>query len=412
MPQPRRILLLTPVIPPDPITGAARAGRFQRFLPEFGFEVDVVAEGPASSSIPGVVRVGRRPGDAPAPYLSRLAYLLRRMLSYDDQLPLAAHFFAAALQAVRARRYSAVVSTAPPMGMHVAALLLKKRCGLPAVCDFRDPLVGNPFRHHKGLIDYDDVLESFIARNADAVICNTNTAQQQFQHRHPSYAARCHLIWNGFEPEERAAQPAPPANSVRIIAHVGTLYGGRDPSALLHSLSRLASAGRLRRGEVLVRLAGPILPEMAVRLGDTFDPLVRQGLLEIDNRDIPRREAHALACSASGSLIIDTNDSQVSLQVPAKLFPSILLGYPVLALTYAGSPTESILARSGVPGCCIDPRWDPARIDAAVEGFVRLPSRSATPSDWFLKTFDGRQQVAELARILESCIEAAPRASA
>ena len=54
-----RILLLSVAIPPDPLTGAARAGRFRNRLPSCGFDVEVIAEGPLSSSIPGVRRVTR-----------------------------------------------------------------------------------------------------------------------------------------------------------------------------------------------------------------------------------------------------------------------------------------------------------------------------------------------------------------
>lgn len=412
MPPPPRVLLLTPAIPPDTVTGATRAARIHRFLPEFGFEVDVIAEGPASSSLPGVLRVGRRPGDAPAPHLSRLAALVKRLLAHDDQLAFSAHVYAAAAEQARHRGYSAILSTAPPMGLHLSALSLKRRCGIPAVCDFRDPLVGNPFRVPQGLINYDRWLESFIARNADAVICNTDAALDQFRLRHPRHAARCHLVWNGFEPEDRTAPPPPASGPVRVIAHVGTLYGGRDPSAVLNSLGRLTASGRLQPGSFLLRLAGPILPEMARRLGDTFEPLVRQRLLEVDNRDIPRAEAQALANSAACSFIVDINDSQVAVQVPAKLYPAILLGRPVLALTYEGSPTSNVLARSGVPACCLDPRWAPARIDDALEQFLHLPTAITPPNEWFLENFDGRRQVAAIAHILESAMRRGTLANA
>ena len=403
----RRILLLTPAIPPDSITAATRAGRIWRYLPKYGFEVDVIAEGETPASVPGVWRVGRRPGAAPAPLLSRFAYLVKRVVSHDDQLPWAAQVYATAARLAQSRRYDAVLSTAPPMGVHLSALLLKRRRGIPAVCDFRDPLVGNPFRELMGYVHYDGWLESFIARNADAVICNTDAARDEFRRRHPRQAQDCHLVWNGFEPEERGARDAGGGGPIRVVAHVGTLYGGRDPSSLLLSLRRLASAGRLRPGSVTFRIAGPILAEMQSRFGALSGPLARQGFLEIDNREIPRQEALHIARSADASLIIDTNGRQVSLQVPAKLFTSILLGRPVLALTYEGSPTQSVLNRSGVPCRCIDPRWEPDRIDAELDAFLRLSSHFSPPSEWFLETFNGERQVGEVARILDGCIRRA-----
>lgn len=409
MPPARHLLLLTPAIPPDPITAAARAGRMLKYLPEHGYEIDVVTQGQTSTITSGVWRVGPRPGAAPAPLLSRLGYLLKRLLPHDDQLAWAAHVYATAASLSSRRHYDAVISTAPPMGIHIAAILLKKKTGVPVLCDFRDPLVGNPFRAPDVLFPHDRLMESFVARHADAVICNTDTAWEEFRMRHRGHAGKCYLVWNGFDPDEQRAQEAGDSGELRTVAHVGTLYGGRDPRPLLASVRRLASSGRLRPGMARFLLAGPIQAEMKARLEEDFATLLDGGFLEIDNREIPRAEADRIARSAGSSLIVDTNNRGVSVQVPAKLFTSILLGKPLLALTYEGSTTEGVLGRSGLNYRCIDPRWEPGRIDAQLDEFLGLPVTAVAPSQWFLQTFDGRRQVCEVARILDGCIMGANR---
>lgn len=409
----RRILLLSVAIPPDPLTGAARAGRFRHHLPSFGFDVEVIAEGPFSSSTSGVRRVTRILGARLAPVLSRLAAFLRRfaaflrrLLANDDQLPWSAHVYAAAVEMASAQPFHAVLSTAPPMGVHLAALA--RRFRIPAICDSRDPLVGNPFRKPQGLVHYDNWLESFIARQASAIVLNTDSALDAFLTRHPQSASKCHLLWNGFDgPLPLPSSDCSSSGPVSVIAHVGTLFGGRDPGALLSSLTRLAAASALPAGSLHFRLCGPIFPEMERRLSAAAQPLASNGLLEIDNRDIPRQEAGAISASADATLIVDTDDSQASLKVPAKLFPAVLLGRPILALTYSGSPAQSALQRSGVPFACIDPRSEPSVIDAQLAAFLRLPRTTVAPAPWFLETFDGKRQTAQLARILDASIHAA-----
>ena len=59
--------------------------------------------------------------------------------------------FGAAKQLLRKETISAVYSTFPSLNVHLVALALKKRCGLPWIADFRDPLSGNSFAPHTKL---------------------------------------------------------------------------------------------------------------------------------------------------------------------------------------------------------------------------------------------------------------------
>lgn len=398
----RRLLILAAAFPPDPFVGAARPGRFAKYLPEHGYDVDVIAGEHGAPETAQVRRVPYGPGPGPGERLSRLAYALRRGLPYEDGLPFSAQVLAAADSMMRERRYDAVLATAPPMGLHVAALWLKRRHGAPCVCDFRDPLLGHPFRGRKWLFPHDRWLENWIARSADAVICNTDEAGKAWRARHPEKAARMEVMWNGYDPEAAAHAKAGEGN--RTLAHVGTVYRRRHPGMVLESLDRLISSGALAGSDARVALSGPLEPGSLDHSSAVVDRLMGLGVLGVDGRTLPQDEAERLVHNAGALLLVDFTEKQQSLQVPGKLFGYVISGKPVLAVTYGGSPALRILELAGTPFVWIDPRWGTERVDAAVMEFFRMPWAAREPSEEFKRRFDGQRQAAELAKLLDRVV--------
>jgi len=155
--------------------------------------------------------------------------------------------------ALMERPVVAVVSTSPPVATHLVARRLKRRFGVPWVADFRDPLRGNPFRTRRWFFPYDALLERMLFRNADALIANTDTLAEMWNRRYPEFSGKMSVIWNGFDPEDRIAPAVKASRGRRVLAHVGTLYGGRHPGRVLSSLVRLIDqlidAGLVTRNE-------------------------------------------------------------------------------------------------------------------------------------------------------------------
>lgn len=398
----RRLLILASAFPPDPFIGAARPGRFAKYLPGHGYDVDVISGDHGAPEAAQVQRVPYGRGPGPGERLSEAAWWLRRILPHDDELPFAAQVLAAAETLIRERRYDAILSTAPPMGIHIAALWLKRRYETPCVCDFRDPLLGHPFRGRKWLFPHDRWLENWIARSADAVICNTDEAGVAWGKRHPKQAARMEVIWNGYDPE--AATPMQSCEGSRTLAHVGTVYSRRHPGILFESLDRLISRGALAASDTKVNLAGTIEPGSLDGLGAAVNRLTGRGVLGVDGRTLTPDESDGLVDSAGALLLVDFTAKHRSLQVPAKLFRYVLTGKPVLALTHEGSPALRILEMAKTPYVCVDPTWSAERVDAAVTEFFRMPWVVREPSEEFKQRFDGRRQTAALARVLEKVI--------
>jgi hypothetical protein len=103
---------------------------------------------------------------------------------------------------------------------------------------------------------------------------------------------------------------------------------------------------------------------------------------------------------AADVLLVLDNTEGAMLQVPAKLFEYIPTGKPILAVTSPQSPTERILAQSGIRYECLYPSHADSDVDAAI---VRLlePYPPARMSKWFVDTFDAKRRTEVLARIFD-----------
>ena len=398
------VLLLAYRFPPENASGAARPFRFFKYLPEFGYSCRVIARGKCRPD-GGDERVRWAPAETgvrTTAWASSLCHAFERWcLPYSERLRWLPHAVRAAADLMQEEPYQAVVSTSPPVVSHIAALRLKRRFGLKWIADFRDPVVGNPFRNRSGALGYDTRLEKWLFRNADIVIANTDTVAAMWHERYPQWRKKVRLIWNGFDPEDEFGPAALVAKPFRSLTHVGTLYGGRTPDQLLVALRHLINQGLLDPGALRVNLVGPLEPAMIA----PFRDLVESGCLWASGGMVPKTEAMQAVAESDYLLLIDSNELARALQVPAKLFDYIRAGRPILAFTSRNSPVERILARSAVDHICVHPT-DPGEIVARqVLTFLKLPVEPAAPSSWFQSTFDGREQVRSLAAILGNLLE-------
>lgn len=407
------VLIVAHAFPPDTRSGAARAGRFARYLPEFGYDPVVICGGDppgGGEARPAWVRHVPRPEPgrttARAAELARLAQ--RYLAPYDDNLPWAVHAALEAEELAAGRPVAAVLSTSPPVGVHLAALWLKWRRGLPWVADFRDPIRGNPFRSRRWPFPYDRLLERLIFRHADALVANTDTVAGLWARSHPDVAGKVCTIWNGFDPEDWASASPLPARERRVLAHVGSLGAGRQPDALLASLVRLVGRGDLDADRILVHLAGPMVEGRLLVDPVVVDALRGRECLEYDGRRVSRSDARRIAAEADYLLLLDLNDGGADLQVPGKLFEYIQIGRPILAFTTRrGSPVARILQDSGVPHRVVYQGDADAEVDRQVFGLLAMPTEPVRPSPWFVEHFDGRNQARAVARLLDRVREPA-----
>jgi len=387
------LLLLTYFYPPDPQSGSARPYRLAKYLGELGHPVQVLAAGnhlaPAAEGHVHRLRGGAIRG-MPRDFASLVERGFRQTLFVHDPggtwVPRAAAYAARWMQGPVK---PVVLSTAPPMCVPVAAWWLKRRYGARWIADFRDPLRDNPFRSSRMAVFFDPLLERAFLGSADAIIANTDTMGDLWRRRYPQWAGKIHVVWNGFDPEERlAARPLPPRDG-KVLVHVGEIYGSRDPGLLLESARRLRARAEPEVQSLRIRLVGPLARESPLLSG--WQDLVAEGCLELV-APLPRREAQRIMAESDYLLLLDVTTGATGLQVPAKLFEYVRTGRPVVACTTRGSPVDRILAQSGVHYTSLYPDLPAEETDRRLLAFLRESSPQPAPSPWFEANFNARRQ--------------------
>jgi hypothetical protein len=247
-------------------------------------------------------------------------------------------------RAIRNREAECIYSSGGPWSSHFAAVLLKKRYGLPLVLDFRDPWASNPYRVvGRGRLMYalERRLESFCVRSADHVVVNTQPLQEDFTRRFPQErAAKFTTITNGFE--NLLNEDAGERDPCFTVLHAGCIYPPRDPTAFFVAVRQLVRAGLIEAGELKVRLLGgcPSSPALAQLLATP--ELTR--VIEI----LPR-VSHSLALRYQrDAQVLLLFQNGFPLQVPRKLFEYMSVLRPVLAITERDSATAAIVLECGI----------------------------------------------------------------
>jgi glycosyltransferase involved in cell wall biosynthesis len=314
---------------------------------------------------------------------------------HDDGITWFPYAAAAARRWIEQEGASVVLSTSPAVSTHLAAMRLKRRHGVKWMADFRDPIVGSPFR--KGSRFFDGLLEPRIFGQADALIANTDALEQAWLERCPRYRGKISLLWNGFDPEEAIAAAPLPQRDHRVLTHTGDIYGQRHPGQLVAAITRLTARGLLDPGTLRIQLVGRFDPEWDPANADALQALVQSGQIDCSGAAVPRDEAIGALAASDYLLLLDVSGRQAGLQVPSKTFEYLQIGRPILTFTTRNSPLERILERSGVPGVCIYESDGPAAVDEKMMRFLRLPPEPVRASDWFREQFDGLNQARQLA---------------
>jgi glycosyltransferase involved in cell wall biosynthesis len=399
------VLLLSYAFQPDNTPAAARPSQLFRYLPEFGVSPFVFASS-ADGAVNPETTVWRVPSSHEPLALtaaSQAARVFMRFAApYNDRLPWVPYAAAAAARLIRARKIDAIYSTSPFLASHFAALWLKRRFGLPWIADFQDPICDNPFRNRGWFYPYDPIIERRIFARADKLIANTDAIAEVWRQRYPARRDAISVLWNSFDPDESIEPTAPVARAHRVLAHIGTLYGGRHPGQLLGSLKRLGIGTDTLR----VRLIGPIDDAVLAAHGPGFDAM--GDVLDVTNALVPREEALRETAAADCLLLLDVNERNTAFQVPSKVLDYIRIGKPVLAYTPASSPVDRILKESGVAYVAIAPDMPEAEADRRVEAFLKLPLSVREPSPWFFESFSAKTQARAVADLVHGLVKPQP----
>ncbi len=225
-----------------------------------------------------------------------------------------------------------IVSTGTPHSLHLIALRISRRLGIPWVADFRDPwtkiyyqqslMVGRLAgrRHQK--------LEQSVLRNAHAVTVVSQDMKRQFEEMG---APDVRLIPNGFDPEDfmdPAGDQAPVVlDQYFSITHIGTLFPLRNPMNLWKALSELVSEHKDLGKDLKINLAGAMdyAVSKSIDEANLGDRVNRLG-------NVPFQEAINLMKRSRLLLLLIMNTPEARGILTGKLFEYMNAGRPILAI--------------------------------------------------------------------------------
>jgi glycosyltransferase involved in cell wall biosynthesis len=256
-----KVLIVSLYFPPAGGGGVQRPLKFATHLPGLGIETHVLAPDdpkwihrddelapPTQAWVHRARYIGPR-GRRPAEELhgtrgleraSRHARLLgRRLLVPDENVSWNLTAIPTAIRIVRQEGIDAVLTTSPPVSVHLIGAAVKRATGVRWVADLRDSLVAHPHRRAESMAvrakeQSDRAVARLVARSADAVVAVSEAIAEETQELEPH--GRLVTIANGSDFDDFAGLEYRPAERFRIT-HAGSFFGKRDPRPFLTALA-------------------------------------------------------------------------------------------------------------------------------------------------------------------------------
>ena len=443
----RRLLIVASQFPPARAAGVYRTLRFARYLPELGWDIDVLTIDPRFyekrgavdpslvERLPSAVRVHGTRAVYPIKWLKAARLKLSRRgakprtqsfhspgesqveldrttmwQSVKDALTLPLMTpdrcvgwipFAVAQgrRIIRTSRPTVLYSSGPPWSNHLVGLRLVRQYGLPWIADFRDPWVGSDYRPQRR----DDTwvgrrhrqLERNVVTHASMIVLNTIRSRDEMRSRYPDVdSRRFRVLTNGFDPADYDASwtanggfdTRQPPRTVFTIAHAGAFYGRRTVEPLITALAEACRSGEIPRERIRLELIGALRPGR-----DRERRLVHEAGLEgvvSVLPSVPHSECLRCLAQADALLLVQTD---APLCIPGKVFEYIAIGKPILALTGEGATRDLVETES--LGVCLDPAAPRETRRCLIDLWRRwargesLPAPNATTRH----SFDGRR---------------------
>lgn len=381
---------------------AARWRAFARYLPEHGWDLDVLSAAERAGASEFDARASRAVA-ARAAIMARVARLsgpaFRIAGVRPDALPLSMLWVPRGALMVRRRiergDYDLVLASGPPMAGPLAARLgLRRR--VPLVVELRDLWAGSPAFDAGGSVL--SRVETWLLRGASRVVACTPEAVADLRARHPQLRERVVEVSNGFDPEilsiaarraERRPRGEDGSPRTLTLLHSGTLTPARPLAPLIVALSDPRLAGSIR-----LVLHGYLSPATRAEI----ERARQEGRVDIDVlAPSPWEQAVGHIADADACLITQARGAGDETAVASKIYEYLALGKPVLCLTDGGA-SEALLRRLGADQLC-------ARLDqpeAIIGALFRLRDLAPSPlPSERLEPYSRRALAGKMAALLE-----------
>jgi glycosyltransferase involved in cell wall biosynthesis len=273
----------------------------------------------------------------------------------------------------------AVISTGPPHSMHLIALKLKQKTGIPWIADFRDPWTGIDYydqlrltrqadrRHHK--------LEKTVLGRADKTVVVGRSMAAEFYRLN---GVQAEVVPNGYDEEDFKGAEAVAPDRFTIV-HIGAMNRDRNHDAFWKAVAGILN-DRMSGPEIRIRLIGKL--DVAVLHS------IKKERLDAVVEKIPYlahdRIASELMSAALLYLPINNTPNAKGIQT-GKIFEYIASGRPVLGVGPVDGDAATILeeCQAGTMAGFTDKEGIRAAIEKELRRFHSGQVRQSKPCEQF-----------------------------
>ena len=172
-------------------------------------------------------------------YINKMISLLLRLITIPDHQILWVPFAVwKGLKIIKHQAVNTVFTSSPPISTHLAGYWLKKIANTKWIADLRDPMVGNVFAAHSGLLSRIEgrvnfSSEKLIIENADKVITTSETHRRELSEKYglDKFVA----VRNSFDMADYSNLKEGKYDKF-TISHLGSMYGLRKADDLFKAI--------------------------------------------------------------------------------------------------------------------------------------------------------------------------------
>lgn len=248
---------------------------------------------------------------------------------------------------LRSNPVDAIVSTGPPHSMHLIALGLKQKTGIPWLADFRDPWTNIDFYDKLMLTKSADKkhreLEIQVLKTADILVTVSGNWAKDFKNL---CKRDVEVITNGFD-ETDFDFSAVKLDEKFSIAHIGAMNKDRNPVAFWQALSELTTEDESFEKHLKIKLTG----KNDVAVVESIEQNRLQQFTELISY-LPHEKIAKQICSSQILLLPLNNTPNVLGIIPGKLFEYLAAKRPIFVIGNPKGDTARIVNEAGAGAVC------------------------------------------------------------
>jgi len=411
----KRVLFIAYHFPPLAGGGTFRSLKFVKYLPEFGWLPTVLTTNTKNywayddsllDEVPKEVKIIRASEFDPFYLhiilskigLGKLYQIIKDRFFIPDEkigwIPFAYH---KAVKELKKQKYDLIFSTSPTPCAHIIALKLKKRFGIPWVCDFRDFWTKHPYYKYKS--QRREVREMELERtfiiSANKTICAFKSIIQKWSANSTKFRnINVQVVYNGFDDNQIPTVKSSKNSDYLNIIYTGSFYGAYNPFIFLSALRQLKKENEDIFTIIRVQFIGNIEENIKMKVNE-----YKLGI--IIKTFIPQPEILAEIEYADLLLLIMPDNSQL----PGKVFSYMATYKPIFAII-PDCETKSILKKSNLGFFA-----DPSSVDSIKNELLRIYNLwnnnklQVKPNLDYIQQFHRRNLTQQLSSVFNSVVD-------